>query len=164
MAKVTFNGTAKEIIINNSVTDIDVTIDLYSDWKEWILTGDNAKYLDAFRTFGGDPISTTQNAPRYYILINGWKVRILSGNVVNISTNLYTDDNSFPLIIEPTASASLKNSDAVVVTTYSGGVTPADVWTYPTRELTAASTSSLTIEEKNQLMKTLTKNKFIGLK
>ncbi len=143
MAKVTFNGTAKEITVNDTETDIDVESDLYSEWKNWVLTSDNAKYEQALRTFGGDPISATQLAPKFFILLNGWKVRITTGNTVLIGVNLYTDDSSFPLIIEPTASGSIKNSDAVVITT--GG-------------------SALTIEEHAKLMKALTKNEFIALK
>ena len=53
-------------------------------------------------------------------------------------------------------------------TSDSGTLTPqaisAAVWEYVDRTLTAASSSSLTTEEHDQLMKTLTTAKFLGLK
>ena len=34
--KVTFDGINKHIIINPGETQIDVQVDLYSAWKEWV--------------------------------------------------------------------------------------------------------------------------------
>ena len=64
--KVIFSGESKHIIVKSGVTEIDVQVDLYSDWKEWVVESDNSKYLQAFRTFGGDPTITGQFAPRYF--------------------------------------------------------------------------------------------------
>ena len=55
MAKVTFDGPNKLIIVNPGIVELDVQVDIYSDWKEWAATGDNLKYPPALRTIGGDP-------------------------------------------------------------------------------------------------------------
>jgi len=111
MAKVTFNGATKRIQVNTGITQLDVQNDLYSDWKEWVLLSDNAKYLQAFRTFGGDPTSTTQSAPKYFFLTNDWKILIDNENVV-VQVNLYTEDGSSPFIVQNNGSVSATNSDA----------------------------------------------------
>ena len=164
MAKVTFDGTTKRITVNSGVTSLDVTIDLYSDWKEWVLLSDNSKYLPAFRTFGGDPTASGQYAPSYFFLTNGWRV-VVTNLSLAVSGNLYTDEGTTPFIAT-NSSITHKTSDAAIVSTggSSGGATAEDIWSYPTRELTSASTSSLTAEEHNQLMSLLKKSTFIALK
>jgi hypothetical protein len=70
-----FDGAAKVITITAQTT-VSVR-DVYSRWADWVVTSDNAKYLPAFRTLGGDdidPVSGT-SVPIYAFLTNGWKVR-----------------------------------------------------------------------------------------
>jgi len=93
--KVTFDGENKLITINSGVTDIDVGIDIYYEWKKWVLEGDNSKYLAAFRAFGGDPTTTNQTAPNYYFLTNGWIVRA-QDLTLSVNWNLYSDDYDSP--------------------------------------------------------------------
>ena len=113
MSLVTFHGDTKKIVIESGVTSIDAGIDLYSDWKEWIMLSDNAKWLAAFRTFGGDETSISQYAPKYYFLINGWKVVAVDMEVV-IQTNLYSDDGLSPVEVYNSA-VSIRNSDVPVI-------------------------------------------------
>ena len=113
MALVTFVGETKKIIIHSGVTSIDAGIDLYSDWKEWVLDIDNSKWLAAFRTFGGDETSESQYAPKYYFLINGWKVVAVDMEVV-IQTNLYSEDGLSPVEVYNSA-VSIRNSDVPVI-------------------------------------------------
>ena len=68
----TFDTTSKRIILDSAYVD---TVELYSAWKQWIRTGDNAKYLPAFRVVGGDPLSASTSIPCYIFLINGWRIR-----------------------------------------------------------------------------------------
>lgn len=99
MPNVTFDGPNKIIIVNNGVTQISVKTDLYSDWKEWVLTDDNSKYLPAFRVIGGDNITETVSVDGTYFLINGWRIRPYEGNhVLTISGNLYVDGGGSPVI------------------------------------------------------------------
>jgi uncharacterized SAM-binding protein YcdF (DUF218 family) len=70
-----FDGVTKVITIT-AQTVMSVR-DVYSRWADWLSTSDNAKYLPAFSTLGGDvidPIAGT-TVPIYAFLINGWKIR-----------------------------------------------------------------------------------------
>jgi len=109
MSKVTFDGVTKIITINTGITDIDVKLDLYVEWKKWVQESDNSKWLPAFRTFGGDPTTQNQNAPSYYFLINNWIVLVQNLNLT-IHDNLYSDDYTVPYINSGSTILS-KNSD-----------------------------------------------------
>lgn len=99
MAKVTFNGTNKLIIVNNGETILDVGVDIYSDWKEWFLQSDNAKYLQSLRTIGGDPTVGGQSVAPYYFLMNGWRIRPYEGNhVLTVDGNLFVDGGGNPFV------------------------------------------------------------------
>lgn len=76
MATFTFDGD-NLLIIAQDATDIDVQVDLYSDWKEWLKLSDNAKYPPAFDTDGGRNTSPTELTGRNFFLRNdlGWRVR-----------------------------------------------------------------------------------------
>lgn len=113
MAKVSFNGVNREIVVLPGIDSIDVQIDLYSEWKRWLQISDNAKYPAAFRTFGGDPTIANQFAPRYFFLINNWEIVATSVSVA-IQTNLYSDSGDTGIIID-NAAVAVRNSDAVVV-------------------------------------------------
>lgn len=71
----TFNGTAKTITLTAQST-MSVR-DVYSRWAEWVALADNAKYLPAFATLGGDTIDATAGTtvPIYAFLQNGWRIR-----------------------------------------------------------------------------------------
>ncbi len=99
MAKVTFDGTNRLIIINTNETEIDVSIDIYSDWKEWVLLDDNFKYTIAISAIGGDPIGGGRFLGTTFFLENDWKIRPYEGNhVLKITGNLYTRDGTSPLV------------------------------------------------------------------
>lgn len=93
MATVTFDGPNKLIKSLTGITEHDVQIDWYSDWKEWVHLSDNAKYLAAMRSIGGDDISTVQTAGDTYFLTNGWKFEPYAedANIVIVG-NVYVDD------------------------------------------------------------------------
>ena len=151
MAKVTFNGTTKLIIVDNAITELDVKVDLYSDWKEWLKEGDNAKFLVAMRTVGGDPTTGVKSVAPYFFLTNGWKIRPYEGDhTLTITGNLFVDEPgtygynlTIPTIGDYTVTVVLSTtSDAIVVSAGSG----------------------LSTEEHNKLMKDLTTAKFLALK
>jgi len=75
VAKVDFYGDDLLIVVKPGFTTLDVKTDIYSDWKEWQLIGDNSKYSQAFIAIGGDPIGGGLYAGSYYFLTNGWKIR-----------------------------------------------------------------------------------------
>lgn len=95
--KVTFDGDKKLIIINYGFVDIDVKIDIYSNWKEWVKIRDNLKFQTAIRSVGGDPINEEQG--RYlgstFFLTNGWKMRTWEADhKLSVVGNLYADQSN----------------------------------------------------------------------
>jgi hypothetical protein len=115
MAKVQFDGVNREINVLSGTTNLDVQIDLYSEWKRWSAEENNLKYLQAFRTFGGDQTIAGQFAPRYFFLTNGWRIIVSTGVDLVVGSNLYTDELDSPFIASNDSTVSLTNSDAAVV-------------------------------------------------
>lgn len=111
----TFNGSTKRITIDPNLSDVDVK-ELYSEWKEWALQGDNLQYLQAMRTFGGDPTVEGQTAPAYYFLMNGWRC-VVDGFDAVFAYNLYTDEGENPVITLNGGTALLNNSDVGIAKT-----------------------------------------------
>lgn len=111
--KVTFDGENKQIIINPNVNTIDVKIDMYSAWKEWVLQYDNSKWLPAFRSVGGDQTGENQYAPSYFFLINNWKVIATNISCV-VQMNLYSDDGLSPFVIT-NAAITNRASDVPII-------------------------------------------------
>jgi len=142
--KVTFDGENRIIRVNEGVTELDIKTDVYSDWKEWVKSmPDNAGWLPAIRTIGGDSTVSGQRAGDIYFLINNWKLYIDLTKVkvtgVLFSDNFdsaYFDNNG--VIQFPAQVASLVTT-AETTSGSSGGATAADVWQYPTRTLTSAA-------------------------
>lgn len=141
MSKVTFDGINKLIVVDNTITSLNVKIDLYSDWKEWFKESDNAKYLKAMRTIGGDPTTGIKSVSPYFFLTNGWKIRPYEGDhTLTIDGNLFVDEPetygynlTVPTLGDYTVTINLSTtSDAIVVSAGSG----------------------LSTEEHNQLMET----------
>jgi len=117
MSKVTFDGPNKLINLNPGENTLDVQIDLYSEWKRWVVLEFNLKFEQAFRTFGGDQTIAGQFAPRYFFLTNGWRIVVDNGVDLLVGTNLYTDELDSPFIVTNDSTVSLNNSDASVVDT-----------------------------------------------
>jgi len=91
MSLVSFDGAAKIIQVLPGVTELDVKVDLYSEWKEWVLLSDNSKYPEAFTSVGGDPITATQFLGSTFFLQNGWRIRMRDGDhMLSVIGNLYT--------------------------------------------------------------------------
>lgn len=94
MAKVTFDGANKLIKITDpTVLSIDVKSDLYTEWKDWLLTDvENAKWESPFLATGGDPLdlAQTQFSPAFFFLQNGWRIKIDTGSEVSFKYNLFT--------------------------------------------------------------------------
>jgi hypothetical protein len=88
-----FDGDNLLIKVNQGVTTLDIQTDLYSDWKEWVQTGNNSKFLPALRTIGGDPTVETKVVAPYFFLMNGWKIKPYSWNhTLNLIGNLFVDN------------------------------------------------------------------------
>lgn len=135
MAKVTFDGVNKLMIINTNINSINVGVDLYSEWKRWMLLGNNCKFLPAFSVIGGEYISDTKKLGTTYFFINGWKLRPYEGNhTLQINGNIYADNGSVPFVntigvynvnLISTVSSIV---DREVFTSSSGGGTTTDTY------------------------------------
>lgn len=98
----TFDGTNKIISISSppvsGAIGVDVR-DLYSRWIDWTYISDNSKYLQAFRSVGGDPLPGSKQLGLTYFLMNNWKIRPYEGNhVFTLNGNLYSEDGSSPYV------------------------------------------------------------------
>ena len=91
--KVTFDGPNRLILVNEGETSIDIQEDVYSNWKEWMLQRDNAKFPEAFLPLGGDPITDTTFVGDTYFLENGWRIQPWisgQGYILDVIGNIYT--------------------------------------------------------------------------
>ena len=98
---VTIDGANLLITLESGVTQVNVA-DIYSDWKRWMVQGDNAKYLPAFRTVGGDPLTSIINAGAYYFLRNdyGWRIKPPEEDItIYTAGNLAAQDTSLPVFL-----------------------------------------------------------------
>jgi hypothetical protein len=97
--KVTFDGINKMIYVNPGVTELLVGIDIYSDWKEWVAIRDHAKFEQAMRAVGGDPLPGEDTLGATYFLTNGWRIQTWDGDhSLDVVGNLYTEEGESPFI------------------------------------------------------------------
>lgn len=86
---ITFDPTNKRIILDSANVEAGY---IYSRWKEWVQTGNNAKYEQAFSVLGGDPLGGGLFVASYYFLMNGWRIRPMETNhtlVINGTITAY---------------------------------------------------------------------------
>lgn len=117
--KVTFDGPNRLIFINAGETSIDVQEDIYSNWKEWTRTRNNATWPIAISTLGGDPITETTFVGDTYFLENGWRIQPWipgangsNGYILDIVGNIYTrEPGQNPVNPVPSVSVTLTRSN-----------------------------------------------------
>ena len=138
--KVTFDGPNRIIRVNEGVTELDIQKDIYSDWKEWVSSfSDNAVWLPAIRTTGGDPTVDGQKSGDIYFLINNWKLYI-DLTKVKVTGVLFSDNfDSAYYDFNGTIQFPAQVASLVSGISSTGGTTPADVWQYASRTLTSAA-------------------------
>lgn len=144
--KVSFNGTTKRIKVHEGVTSLDVQTDLYSAWKRWVKMHDNAKYLPAMRSAGGDPIPGGVTGQTFF-LSNGWKVEY-DPTAVAVTGVLYSDDYPtafwsrddrpvYPAVVSSLVNAAVVTQNVVTGTALTEQETAQAVWQAAQRTLTA---------------------------
>lgn len=93
---IVFDPASQRIILD-SVT-VTAT-ELYSRWCDWLATGDNTKYLPAFRAVGGDDLGSGLSIPPYFFLTNGWRVRPLEADhTLTLTGNLFVEGGGDPVV------------------------------------------------------------------
>jgi len=119
--KVVFDGPNKTIYVNEGVTTLDVQVDIYSAWKEWITNSPEnplpSAYLRAITAIGGDPITDTQNVGITYFLENGWRIQPAASKnayTLTVEGNIYTREiGETPFLFAEGVSVSLVRSNIV---------------------------------------------------
>ena len=148
--KVTFDGVNKLAIINHDVTTLDVAVELYSDWKEWVGSletyRDFSKYEPAIRTIGGDPTVAGDAAGDIYFMTNGW--RIYTDHSVVLTGDLFSDDFTTPFTTAPgIAVVSQKQSNLVNKIAPSQANLGNAIWGVQTASATVVDTMGALIQD-----------------
>lgn len=136
--KVVFDGPNRTILVSEGITELDVRIDLYSAWKEWVQYSlefpQSAVWLKAFSVVGGDPITETVDLGVTYFLENGWRIQpapSTSPYTLTIKGNIYTRESGETINkFAEGASVSLERSNIVELITVealAAAITPDDV-------------------------------------
>lgn len=94
--KVTFDGLNKLIIVNPSISTVDVREDIYTAWVDWLTLEDHTKWPPALRITGGDPTVQGQSTGLVFFTINGWRIFIDHG--VTLVGSIFSDDFDSPLV------------------------------------------------------------------
>lgn len=166
-AKITFDGDKRVITVNTDTSTLNIR-ELYASWKEWTRLRDNAKFLPALRTVGGDPIGSGAFTGDSYFLVNGWKLSVDLAKV-RVTGVLFSDDYDtayYTLNLTaqyPATVAALVNTISVPST-----ITPAELWAYNNRSLSVEPPTAQQIADSTWshtfVSKLLTVAKFLGLK
>ena len=130
MSKVTIDGANTLIVVNGGITAVDVQVDLYSYWKTWVLTSDNAKYFPAFRVIGGDPLGGDTSAGAYFFLQNqyGWRVRPQESNhELTLSGNIFAEDLEQPVFVPTLGAYTVSTRLMTSSLTQAVGTDPSDI-------------------------------------
>lgn len=102
---------------------------LYSAWVDWVALSDNAKYLPAFRTVGGDDVDLTAGTkvPAYCYLTNAWRVRPQEADhTLNVTGGVLLVDGGGDPFVNPIADFVVRVNysqpvQAITVATGGGG-------------------------------------------
>jgi hypothetical protein len=102
MADATFDGDNLLIQLPAGQTEIQVERELYSAWKEWVKTGDNAKYQLAMRTVAGDDTVGTQSlSPAFFVRNDlGWRLQPPDEDIeISLVGNIYPNDSTIRMTL-----------------------------------------------------------------
>lgn len=98
-SKATFYGSSSLIVITSGTTSIDVKLDIYSGWKEWLVISGNTNFLEAVRSVGGDPTVGSSYLGSTFFLTNGWRIRSWEGtHELQVNGNLFVDGGGSPFV------------------------------------------------------------------
>jgi len=185
--KVTFDGRNKIIIVAEGVTELDIKIDVYSAWKEWMLANQEfplgASWEPAISAIGGEALSDVLNVGSTFFLENGWRIQPFASKSPYILTavgNIYTREaGGNPFLFAEGVSVNLLRSNLVDQLVATAAVTEQDyaniaqkVWEYTKLANTGTNTYGELVKDidsdlstvKTEVNKTLKKGEFLALK
>jgi|SRR6056300_283341 len=186
--KVSWDGRNRIIYVNEGVTSLDVKIDIYSAWKEWVLASPEyptaSTWKEAISAIGGEPLNDTLNVGSTFFLENGWRIQPLASKtpyILTVNGNIYTrETGGNPFLFAEGVSVNLTRSNIVDQIVASSALTARDlaniaseVWGKSTLSYTVGSPvfgglvkgidSALDVVD-TKVDKTLTKGEFLALK
>jgi len=184
--KVSFSAFEKLIYVNEGVTELDVKIDIYSAWKEWVLNSPEFPYAssseEAISAIGGEPLNDTLNVGSTFFLENGWRIQPFASKtpyILTVNGNIYTREaGGNPFLFAEGVSVNLTRSNLVDQLVANASVTEADyaaiasrVWTQLRSGAVSGSYGELVNNIDSDLSivntkidKTLTTGEFLALK
>lgn len=110
--KVSFDGTARKIVVHADVSALDIASDVYSAWVRW--SSRERQFVPAMRYTGFDPIPGGRTGATFF-MINGWKL-VIDFNKVAVAGVLYSENygsaywSETDLPLYPATVSSLVNS------------------------------------------------------
>lgn len=150
MPNVVFDGPNKIITVNLGIEELNIQVDVYSDWKEWVVSDSNAQYLPAISVIGGDPISATKNLGATFFLENGWKIKPSEANhTLTVVGNIFTRDGS-PVFIPTTGQYNVvinMNTSNIIDGLVGIG---SQVWSQPKSNIVAGSMGQLLVDAEQK--------------
>lgn len=167
---VTFDGPNKLILVNDGVTELDVKIDIYSDWKEWLALPHmtNAAYLEAVQSVGGQPLPGGRFVGSTFFLVNGWRIKPYQGSYrLTITGNLFTTEGVNPVVDADGLLNNIMvemNTSTLVETISTPGDTLTEdditnlsdgVWGKTLSQYTSAGTAGYVLDKTGKLIKLL---------
>jgi hypothetical protein len=127
-----FDGPIRTITLTAGTVEMSVPA-LYSAWVDWVATSDNAKYLPAFRTVGGDVVDAVAGTtiPAYCYLINGWHIHPqMADHTLNVTGGiLLRDGGGDPFEDVPGYTIRINYSQPVQAITVATGGGSGAAWT-----------------------------------
>jgi hypothetical protein len=141
-----FDGFGRKVFVNAGVTSITM-VDLYSQWCNWLVREDNAKFAAAIRVSGYDPIPGGFTGATFF-LYNGWKL-VYDPASVAVAGVLYSDDYDtaywtssgapvYPATVSSLVNSAVSYQNVVTGTALTAEQTAAAVWGAAVRTLTAS--------------------------
>jgi len=119
--KVAFDAYTKIIYVNEGVTDLDVKVDIYSAYKEWVQS--SPEYPNPFwqkeviSAIGGEPLNDTLNVGSTFFLENGWRIQPAPSKnpyILTVNGNIYTREaGGNPFLFAEGVSVNLTRSNLV---------------------------------------------------
>ncbi|MCK5019962.1 MAG: hypothetical protein KAS32_23105 [Candidatus Peribacteraceae bacterium] len=147
---IIFDGSNLTVTLDSGITEVDIVDDVYSAWKEWMLTSSlNRRYPPAFRSDGGNPLSSIINQGSYIFLnnIGGWRIKPPEEDItVYLTGNLAVEDTSLPAFIPTTGTYTAAILGLQPVTQ---GVTPIMANQLAYASFSGASGPSVTVDVIN---------------
>ena len=147
-----FDGNNKIIQLTAGTTTLDVK-DLYSKWKEWVVST-GSKYAIAFTVVGGDPVNESAGIyiTSYYYLSNGWKIRPWGYNhTLNVSNGVLLASDGLSPFVQTQGTynvmilSTLPIKSETVNIAGGGGATASEIWNYPNKTISLSPAFESTI-------------------